>query len=171
MEAITPSSHVSSSRNPFRVTAESLPELHQKIVAVVTHFGTPVSMGRLRVHPSTAKALPRVEVVFHTENVSCALTIDPSVLEPMAPVSDSIHFRYRLPPGDELWSPNFGPKREASKETGENVTSATPKPTEAQIETYPLPPDYRLTGYSTTGPTRPQTRDSLSPQPPRRGHR
>jgi hypothetical protein len=161
---------VSSSRNPFRVSPETLPELHQKIVAVITHFGTPVSMGRLRVHPATGKTLPRVEVVFHTENVSCALTIDPAVLEAISPVSDSIHFRYRLPPGDELWAPTFGPRRESSTDAPEQSPAAGAAANEAQIETYPLPPDYRLTGYS-TAPTRPQGRDSVSPQPTRRGQR
>lgn len=169
---ITLTSHVPSSRNPFHVSAEKLPELHQKIVAVVTHFGTPVSMGRLRVHPATGKLLPRVEVVFHTENVSCALTINPEVLEPVSPQSDSIQFRYRLPPGDELWSPNFGPRRDAPPDAQEGTPTASAKDSEAKVETYPLPPDYRLTGYSTTGPTRPQSRDSVSPQPsPRRGQR
>ena len=127
-------------------------------------------MGRLRVHPATGKSLPRIEVVFHTENVSCALTIDPEMLEAISPVSDSIHFRYRLPPGDELWSPNFGPRRESSGQATDQPPASGANVNEAQIETYPLPPDYRLTGYSTAS-TRPQTRESLSPQPTRRGQR
>jgi hypothetical protein len=159
---------VPSSRNPFHFSTESGPELHQKLVAVVTHPGTPVSIGRIRVHPATGKSPPRIEVVFHTENVSCAVTIAPQSLEPTSPNSDGIHFRYRLPPGDELWSPDFGPRRvpEASQAPAPSAPD-----TGAQIETYPLPPDYRLTGYSTSGPARSQSRDSQSPQPQRRGQR
>lgn len=125
----------------------SLLELHQKTVAVITHAGVPVSIGRIRVHPGASGGIPRIEVVFHTENVSCAITVAQAALVPVAG-GEGINFRYVLPPADELWSADFGPRRDDSEKRHEPVTSS--KEVEAHVETFPLPPSTRLTGYSPT---------------------
>lgn len=131
--------------------AERIPELNHKIVAVVTQAGVPVSIGRLRVHPANSKSEVRVEVVFHTENVSCAITIDPRVLRPMSAETDGLSFRYVLPPGDELWSASFGPRRQRTGASTPALRAEHNPANEALVETYPLPPDFRLTGYSSPG--------------------
>lgn len=120
--------------------------MHDTVVAVVTSTGVPVSIGRVRIHRGTSTTKPRVEIVFHTENVSCAVTIDVVSLELLSRGADGIPYRYRLPSGDKIWAADFGPRREVQT-AAENQAAATANENQAKVETFPLPPASRLTGY------------------------
>jgi hypothetical protein len=109
------------------LTLDEISALHGKSVIIRTATGATVSIGKVKVDAFNQDSLGmRVSVEFETPTMRCELGVPGTRLNELANSWDGDLLRYSLPPGDDVWLP--------AKER-----ELPPAPTEATVETYPLP--------------------------------
>ena len=124
------------------VTLRDIEAMHGKPVLVLTHGGRPISLGRIRVsRPISSAAVPRIEIVFETETLACAIGVPYDRAAQLHRTFDGEQFVHRLPEGDRVWLEDPPPAAKSN--------SAAPV-----IETFPLPTNSKLGAPPT--PTRPK---------------
>jgi hypothetical protein len=117
------------------MTEREIEKMDGQPVLVLTHSGMPVSLGRLRI---SQPLKPRIELLFETETMACALGIPLERAAILHASFDGSQYRHRLPEGDAVWLPHPHIPVKQEPPTGRADL----------VETYPLPPSTRLIGPS-----------------------
>ncbi len=93
-------------------------------------------MGKIRLSQPVAGGAPRLELLFETENMSCALGVPTDRFDQLKATYNGECYTHHLPGGDRVWLPLA---------TGELPQKTFTPPMES-IETFPLPSNSRLMG-------------------------
>ncbi len=113
--------------------------LHGRPVLILTHDGHPVSIGKLQVSlPLGGAGTPRVDLVFETEVMACAIGIPLQRIPSLQASFDGTRYTHRLPQGDRFWRPTG---EDVPRDDAGMITGGT-------VEGFPLPTRSRLIGFN-----------------------
>jgi hypothetical protein len=125
------------------VSHPEIDAFHQRLVRVLTNNGVRISDGRINVTRTNGAAEPRVDLVFETETMACAVGVPLEDLPRLRDSFDGHTYSHRLPPGEGFWLRSApAPRREDKPE----------RLPDEMVETFPLPPNARLQGFGVNDP-------------------
>ena len=127
------------------MTGLEIDAFHQRLVMVLTHDGIRISTGRINVSRAHGAAEPRVDLVFETDTMACAIGVPVENLPRLRDSFDGHAYAHRLPPGENFWVSRVAP-------AGTPSPQASPAAAAELVETFPLPPNARLHGFGASQP-------------------
>jgi hypothetical protein len=127
------------------VHGSEIDAFHQRLVMVLTHDGVRISTGRINVSRTNGAAEPRVDLVFETETMACAIGVPVENLPRLRDSFDGSTYSHRLPAGENFWVSRL-PVAPVP------MPQLSPAAAAELVETFPLPPNARLHGFGATQP-------------------